>query len=1716
MEASINPPWSLLKGETWAHWQKRDVIYRSCAESLSTIYQTLLDLQCLERSDLNDNLTSIMEQYRSHISCTGEFMGVPFNVDQDCHPMVLLREMTRHQKHILLVKMSNMSREYAPTLKRRMKASWCSFVNRLFTLSLCCFTILKPLVDKGICCSDDICLKGCSCCFFFKQRDIRVFLSGSVAAVTEKCEELTLSLFQKASFRKKIDDPDAHPLDVEKKLMCYLRTHCESTIMLLNVLLLVDEFLLLQEWLCLLCFYAYKIEEIRCANLKCECRAPTHCATVCTDKEDSECCWCCVRALLCVICSLLIKLHRRKVILLCWLKGLSKACAEDIAENAVRNEMFNMSGHMDTLRAVILIVLATVDLLKFEECLRKKNTCNKGNGHTSSENSRATGYHLMVPSLKYLRLTADSLLKLGKEGGKCTLLDDLVLWYSGILATMTKLCPDMVMEERYSYEALMKRDKVVVNNLADCNEIAVRNVGEAAKVFTISTASSAVGMVSTLFGRLDTCIRYGTVTSEGSSTGTGNGKDSSTSCSQSRCTCCEYKLSCGANGDMGNNICNALTKMSEILETNGENDFKTCSEAMKQQLQRCKTELKTICCNCESTTVATCTGDCCKEEDVSRFARLVKEMVDTVKTHNIIQCKANGTGNGGGCSGSDTCRCCDASANKLGSEGLEPTVFNILKCILCCKTCCDTSESSQISCILACIFCCVYNKLCKDSKQEKCSKCNALCPAKCCNSSNENSSCTCKCAEVKCCNCEHSKPLAQCCQELCKTESPGIACRSLNCWICFFRCYVLCGGKCGDAAKGENECCPCTENCGKCKKDACGNDCNCVLTNKCKDTTCKCCHLYRLSKSLFLCKSCNCGGSTGNGACQLRVTISCQDNCSCQCKANDCGCCLPVYVEEGSAVPLKENCCGHRLGCTLQIITKDMVALKENVCKLKDRADKICQATTSLTCELNEVNKCLTCFYDVLCYTKYGVCHMQNTLTCKLKKLLERVNTNFPCFATEIQGIATRDANMMTKMFKLFVLCLTMAYEGILLVQRIVGMCGKINLLKHRIKNTNDDICNIKRDVDRNWRSLLNLKGGAISAHEGRCSVVQLSALGGERVTAIGARFPDGRSRMSMGFKADLEQDIYSSSGLGILKYIWVLLSVYVFIKYSPWFGMYTNREGSVALVTTYTALTAFHLTVAVRGFGLQTIAATRGGGSAGTYINLIMLAGLAVTLILSWVTNMANVYVVTVKSLNYVNERMRTVGIYETSASRGRNVLFKTVRQTVESDIKSVLRMCKMTSAPQPDLVSGFKPEWLPSNVEDPYGLSMSTFGLSEECSAKEFLQKLRDYCFGSLYWVLDAIGFLTIHPDNCGFLDRTKHRSQTNIAIPLLWAAWSNNTQITDSAMRLCMICKKVLLTLNEEYLNHADDIEESGRRTNMMNVWNGFYETQLKILPEMCIKYRVRTAIYTESQRTFLKEMFSSYYADAWETYHTGLSKFAKSYMPLSGSVDELEEVHGGSKCEVALDSLKWLGENALEDHVVENYNHVMYWSNTSAGYSENDDSEMPSRFQHINDKAAFTKGANKWMKRKLKLCEMSGTDKDECMHAVQFVMSKAKDVLKYVQKGDNIVEVLYYSGCVQNVDYQKVDDGTQGKMDLDVVRLLKKSGDLKYQRDSFMSNMQTSGTGSRDVSEKFKDQIKALKESDENHGNWWRVLYWLGTWSVFNPVPVSGRDVSYLLM
>ncbi|ORM42176.1 uncharacterized protein BXIN_1526 [Babesia sp. Xinjiang] len=918
---SRNTQWSLLKGEMWAKWQNFDATYLLCYEPLMNLYTINADLICLEIGEFYDNVEPAMKQYLTKIECTGLLHDLPFAIDCSWTPMQMLHQMILHQKMVVMLQLERTGQMFNKIFKGRVSRVSCSVLERIPKLSLCCTSILdevdpktpnnsistaKDSNNKNLKCQNELWfakeVPNCKCCSPKEQKDIEYFLKGSIDSTTRYCETLIGNLKQEEGLQDTSSVPVYRDLDIEQKLACVVRSYCEANLRILKAILMIEEFLLLQEWLCKLSWKLYDANNTLKKLGICNCNDKSK-----TLKNDHthNCPWNCLQQLLPTIVQLLMKLHLQKTKLLIRIKKVSICCVKHTREELLNKNELETTGILDVIRILIIVTLAIGDLIKLKESLEQKK-CNCAYSNQDTKHCFCIARcHLILSATQYMENVLKQILSPSVSRIE-SLVDSVLVWYAGLCDNLSQLCSEIDWHEQSSYAPLIHMDKDIGIDYPKDNTIYVGSViGK--PLYSISMLHSLLA-----FGTLK--IRSQKYSSQYKQTKPNVECNETTNIQSSLSNCF--------------NCCNAGTSIAQNAQTcsvgNIEKIFCNLAENIKGAIE-CAEQIK--CCGskicdinkclefCNSnisfpnvSEEAPCKGDCCKDEsEVSRYCRLILSLSACVKA---LQC-ATAT------EPVKTC-CCSNYANSSEQCSLECVIARILRYCFGCSTCCVVVPDTKLCCVELYVLCHVYCSLNGGTTFERCQDCEACTP---------DTTTECNCIPNNGAQCQLCNEAESCCANF------KDVCCCYQCWMMWVRCYVMCG-----------ECCsfkcdtipPCCENS---------------------------CYLTWLTNSIFHCTTCasSTDGQTGEESTNCCGTNSQSSQCctmisgsetaiSKKCCNNQLGCTLRIVTKDLKA--LKVNTCTFTKNIKNMLCCSEKI--KTNICILDRYLKEVASFLCYIRCDLEE------------------------------------------------------------------------------------------------------------------------------------------------------------------------------------------------------------------------------------------------------------------------------------------------------------------------------------------------------------------------------------------------------------------------------------------------------------------------------------------------------------------------------------------------------------------------------------------------------------------------------------------------------------------------------------------------------------------------------------------------------------------------------------------
>ncbi|GIX60753.1 cytosol aminopeptidase family, catalytic domain containing family [Babesia caballi] len=1440
---SSNTQWSLLKGELWAKWQNRDATYRLCSEALEDLYQTVMEMLCLESGSFYDNVEPMVEKYRNWVSCTGSLHDMPFSIDTSWEPTKVLHGILLHEKAVIMLHLERTGKMYAEGLTDRIKDTTCSLSNRVLRVGLCCVSVLRTVVNNvlqeeagdadsshikslrlgGNIRESLLNIPDCSCCNMTDQKDVQAFLHNSVDAVKARCDSMIRDISQQKWCSDDGGQPQTLGLEAVKRLACMLRGYCESVMLLVNMMLLVDEMILLQEWLCKMCWKLselyYKLED----RGRCDCYlAPKSSG----DHEDNatKCPWICFRQLVHMLCQALVLMHSYKSEVTTRIKNISKCCVDGVQPEMLRSEALGGIEVFDALRTLVILVFAMFDLINLEECLKKKNGEQFIANPVTNSKCKST-YHLLLPSAEYLVVVAGQIISPDETYGG-HLIDDVVLWYSGLLRTMWQLCPEMDLNKDASYIPIIRKDEdldivepkdeflgkdVELANLLNTGVlgglIAKNILDNRSKAYTATYNGSDVS------GSQHGVYNSASSPAHNSSSGTmSDGVSPSTPCAgftgqqdlnQFMATI-KAALACGRSISACNNQVDALIKTFDPSKLNlpATPEQKSCDE------------------------------DCCKNEaEVVRFAKFVSRLVTSVADEkNLCQTQT---------AGKQICDCCSSSSCTLCKSEKHLLVFKILEYFFGCSKCTEV-KCDNLSCNVLWIISSSF----KDVFQQDLKICTT-----CVTKHASGSSCS---GTFECQMCTGS-PTCELCTKLKSLTASGNSqlCRNAECWRQNIRCLVLCGKTCTGTPK-------------PCETKECDGQCPCEKSQPCK---CQSCPLKRLSTAMFYCKTCISGGNTSS---QQQTTTT----TSCSCGLTDCACQINLQVTSGSKVAMGTNCCSHRLGCALNIMNQDLTALKANAGYLKENIAKISSCVDKVKAKVQGLNSTLDSFYSLLLFAHCGIEARREKLA-KLYDVSDRVQSIFPCYGKEIKAMAKKEDSVVQALLGLLQHCLYTAYNEMRLVSSVTWTFATVVMQNLRLKHLNKNLSHLKGDMNRNWSGLLNLKGSHPLAFGNLGFIPAMSNLTGlTMVDSVHGGYMN-RADARRGVEHNVGGLNYAPFSI-CLKYIWVLLCFVTVMRLFGWFGVQEGAKGSTLLMTLITALSALQVATAVRGSALHASAFNGSTGRTGTRINVMVLLGLIVIFFLSWISNLVSGYSGMSSGLTYVTHQLRVAGIYDSGTSSKNHLVLRTVSETIFSDMQSFHGLFRFSSVYPGQSMSSSPYIWGSLAMTTAVATSFTDFpAVRKTVKFPKFFKQQNYRYYKTVDWILDLSAFLSIYPERAEMLNETTHFTKNlDLDVQLLWYAWEAETLVTDEVLRNMALCEDLLYGLNKEFLEDMEQMQNKKDMLNVLSAWNAFYDVQANILPQKVLGL-LSSHLLTKGQRVVQQEEVARQISEDWEKYYTWLA-------------------------------------------------------------------------------------------------------------------------------------------------------------------------------------------------------------------------------------------------
>ncbi|GFE53175.1 cytosol aminopeptidase catalytic domain containing family protein, putative [Babesia ovis] len=909
---SRSTQWGLLRGVLWSEWQKHDSTYELCQGPLRSIHEALEAFQCLESTNLYDNVLPMMQQYRSMINCTGMLHGFPFSIDPNWGPLEQLHHILLHQRMVLMSQFERTGKMYTDTLRASLPKVFCGFFERIRTMRLCCMSVVVSITNKSEKNSKDketpapkgatlVCsempdfakaMPNCKCCCKDEQTSIQTFVTESISAASQLCDKMLGDMRQHEMLQDTPSKPNYGDLATEKELVCVLLDFCESNMLIVAALLMVEEYLVLQEWLCKLAWHIDDIRGMLNKRRKCEAHSKGE-GNKTTTGSTTSCTWECIQHLLAEICALLTKIHNCKIKLLLRLRETSGCCVAAARPDLLCDDI-DPTVLLATTRLLVIVVLALLGLLSLEEGLKKREN-DKAKQQTQQPSQceapaqspspipcscKGSHYDLASAATEYICVVLAQLGTLDPNRIE-KLQDNVVSWYSGLTKSMWQMCPDSTLYERYNYAFQIHEDVELFIDLPKDN-IVKECLKNGTKDFasSIKKCEEAFKKLKEECNYTTKCDKEGCAKCTSSETTPGSRETSTEECrcpSNSECT--ESTIgACTVNVKesvecLVKSIATALSCSADVEKCEAQ----IC--VLNKSLEECNFEVVPLC----TDKAPECSDSCCKEESsASRFGNLIIQLLSCASEFDKNECSSQ--------QGSNTCCPFSNGAEALTNCNKFTIVSKVLKYCFGCKNCgtCDKSKDGgheKLPCEVILFFYNVYEKLCITKMLEPCDHCKKDC-IPCTTDSQDD------------CLCELCLELL----EICVDDGDILCCA--KCWRCRLRCYVFCVKDCEKCKAGEKK------QCGdcSCKSDDGSSSCQCSTTcstssdSAGKSQCCeKHCDLTCLINSLFHCDTC-----LKNTQCPTTTTTATPTT------TTDCLCSKPSEMVYGSSIAMGTKCCEHR------------------------------------------------------------------------------------------------------------------------------------------------------------------------------------------------------------------------------------------------------------------------------------------------------------------------------------------------------------------------------------------------------------------------------------------------------------------------------------------------------------------------------------------------------------------------------------------------------------------------------------------------------------------------------------------------------------------------------------------------------------------------------------------------------------------------------------
>ncbi|EKX71997.1 hypothetical protein BEWA_016750 [Theileria equi strain WA] len=721
-------------------------------------------------------------------------------------------------------------------------------------------------------------------------------------------------------------------------------------------------------------------------------------------------------------------------------------------------------------------------------------------------------------------------------------------------------------------------------------------------------------------------------------------------------------------------------------------------------------------------------------------------------------------------------------------------------------------DPSLCECLVS-VFRDIYKEL--NCQEIKC-KC---CP--CCKKNGELFKCKCQCKEDKkekecgCkCNCSDTEGCSSEGAE-CKCE-----CRCELCWKNFFRCFVICGLKCGDQCKsGEENCCKCC--CTKTGQEQCKCENSHKDDGKCTHK-CENCLLCLYTTNMFFCSKCC--SQQSETECK-KSAISCK--CTCGTDTDKKCCCKDASTTTQSTTQnlacLKLNCCcGDRLGCSIDKITcllkcmeKELPTLYCLASKLDCQLFQFCEQLCSVLDTLEDVKEVLTKAIDIV------ECRIT-----KVKCMISCYRAKFKSLTEEIESIDKRDemypkvVDLVKKTGKFAVLVTSYSPE-------IEATYMKTDFHSDLLKSTTQNLAEVAMRVKATSQ---------LAASTGRSRVALLADSKTVQVDAPIKNYKDNSS---------------------ILKgYIFIVSRIIFFLVRLQVIGPEHPLVINI-LIVIFNVLSAIYLSLVIAEFSGEF------GKHIGYSVNFMLLCGVGANFIYLWVLHLFD-YITMVYPFGNVLSKLEA---YNSSLdySKSQFSMLPSLISSLRTEFNSIFGIFS-------DLDTTSSYSGIRQNV---YPFSTMPKSLISSFRGTLDFTPILNGPNRSVSAIMDHISFtllgchsddlLTKSSDYFGDLNRE-----------MLWHSWYANTVITDTTLFYYYLRRSILFEMSEIVRLRPVDKPFSRGFTNSRQLWKHFGKIQVDLSFNASLNSPEIEIPRSRHQLNLLRERLYQEYRQKWLVYQLRATK------------------------------------------------------------------------------------------------------------------------------------------------------------------------------------------------------------------------------------------------